>query len=115
LPIFPSICLTNGEYLTDADLFCGASFGVLLDLRPNDIKAAQRRLSIHVGKDKKDTYTLLSDRALEALQAYYKLSRPVKWFFEGQYDRKYAERSVQNVFTQAKLIAGINPHATMHT
>lgn len=93
----------------------GLRLGELLNLRLNDVQAAQRRLFVHAGKGKKDRYTLLSDRALEALRAYYKLYRPVEWVFEGQYGGKYSERSVQNVFTRAKLKAGINPYATVHT
>ncbi len=93
----------------------GLRLGELLNLRLSDVQADRRRLFIHAGKGKKDRYTLLSDRAMEALRAYYKLYRPVEWVFEGQNGGKYSERSVQNVFTKAKLKAGINPYATVHT
>ena len=49
------------------------------------------------------------------LSEYFDVYQPVEWVFEGDQGGKYAERSVQNIFTRAKNLSGINPYATTHT
>jgi len=46
---------------------------------------------------------------------WLKLYLPIEWVFEGQAGGQYSERSVQAIFTRAKLRAMINPDATVHT
>ena len=93
----------------------GLRLGELLNLRIPNVQFEQRRLFIQAAKGKKDRYTLLSEKALKMLQVYLELYRPVDWLFEGQHGGQYSARSVQNIFTRAKLRSGINPNATVHT
>ncbi|MCB9343434.1 MAG: tyrosine-type recombinase/integrase [Saprospiraceae bacterium] len=93
----------------------GLRLGEVLNLRIPDIQAEQHRVFIHGGKSKKDRWTLLSDKALNVLDGYMELHQPIEWVFEGQNGGKYSERSVQNVFTRAKVKSKINPYATVHT
>ncbi|MBK8703388.1 MAG: tyrosine-type recombinase/integrase [Saprospiraceae bacterium] len=93
----------------------GLRLSEVLNLRIADLQPGQRRIFIRGGKGKKDRCTLLSDKALLALQEYFRLYKPVEWVFEGPNGGQYAERSVQNIFTKAKQISGINPYATVHT
>jgi site-specific recombinase XerD len=58
---------------------------------------------------------LLSPKAWEQLQGYLEVYKPIDWVFEGQHGGQYSARSVQKIFTNAKVKSGINPYATVHT
>jgi integrase/recombinase XerD len=58
---------------------------------------------------------MLSPVLLELLREYYKRYKPKEWLFEGPDHGRYSVRSIQNVFTNAKKMAGINKLATVHT
>jgi site-specific recombinase XerD len=92
----------------------GLRLGEVINLQLTDIQSDIKRIFIRSGKGKKDRYTLLSDKVLQALRAYVKIYRPSYWLFEGQDGGQYSERSLQEVFTQAKIKSKINPNATTH-
>jgi integrase len=50
-------------------------------LKACQIESAPDRMMVRVeqGKGRKDRYTLLSQRALELLRAYWRMSRPTDW------------------------------------
>lgn len=93
----------------------GLRLGEVLRLRIPDVQAEKQRIFIRGAKGKKDRYTLLSAKAFQNLQEYFKLYQPVEWVFEGVHGGPYSERSVQHIFIRAKIRAGIHPHATVHT
>jgi len=93
----------------------GLRLGELINLRLNDLQPAQNRLFVRNGKGGKDRCTILSPKVWEQLQEYIQLYRPVEWVFEGQNGGQYSERSVQEIFSQAKMRSMINPSATVHT
>jgi integrase/recombinase XerD len=92
----------------------GLRLGEVINLQLTDIQSGINRILIRGAKGKKDRYTLLSDKALKILRDYARLYRPLYWLFEGQNGGQYSERSVQEIFTKAKVKAHINPHATTH-
>jgi integrase/recombinase XerD len=92
----------------------GLRLGEILNLQLTDIQPNIHRIFVRCGKGKKDRYTLLSDKALVVLRQYVAAYRPTYWLFEGQSGGQYSERSVQEVFTAAKIKAQINPNATTH-
>ncbi|MBK6620998.1 MAG: phage integrase N-terminal SAM-like domain-containing protein, partial [Saprospirales bacterium] len=72
--------------------------------------------NIHQRREReKDRCTILSEKAFQKLEVYFALYKPVEWVFEGANGGPYSERSVQNIFTKAKIKSGINPYATVHT
>jgi integrase/recombinase XerD len=93
----------------------GLRLGELIRLRLADLEPEQGRLFVYGGKGKKDRCTLLSPKAWEQLQGYLEVYQPIDWVFEGQHGGQYSARSVQQVFTNAKVKSGINPYATVHT
>ncbi len=93
----------------------GLRLGELINLRLNDLQPAQNRLFVRNGKGGKDRCTILSPKVWEQLHEYIQLYRPVEWVFEGQNGGQYSERSVQEIFSQAKQRSMINPSATVHT
>jgi len=93
----------------------GLRLGEVIALRLPDLQPEKERLFVRSGKGNKDRCTLLSEKAWHHLQHYMELYKPVEWVFEGANGGKYSERSVQEIFTQAKQRSMINPEATVHT
>jgi len=93
----------------------GLRLGELTRLRLKDMEPAAGRVFVYGGKGKKDRCTILSPKVWEQLQAYMAVYQPVEWVFEGQTGGQYSARSVQEIFTQAKIKSGINPYSTVHT
>ena len=93
----------------------GLRLGEVINLRLADLQPEQNRLFVRGGKGKKDRCTLLSEKVWDKLQHYIEVYKPVDWLFEGQDGGQYSERSVQKIFTMAKLRAGIQLDATVHT
>ncbi|MDX1911104.1 MAG: tyrosine-type recombinase/integrase [Saprospiraceae bacterium] len=93
----------------------GLRLGEAIGLRLTDLQPEQNRLFVRGGKGKKDRCTLLSEKVWKKLKDYIETYRPIDWVFEGQSGGKYSERSVQEIFTRAKMRSQINPSATVHT
>ena len=93
----------------------GLRLGEVIALRLPDLQPEKERLFIRSGKGNKDRCTLLSEKAWQHMQQYMELYKPVEWVFEGATGGQYSERSVQEIFTQAKQRSMINPEATVHT
>lgn len=93
----------------------GLRLGEVINLRLVELQPEQNRLFVRGGKGKKDRCTLLSDKVWALLQEYIQIHQPIEWLFEGQTGGQYSERSVQELFTRAKMKAMINPDATVHT
>ena len=64
----------------------GLRVGELVRLKPDHIESDPSRMAIRVeqGKGKKDRYTILSQKLLPDLRAYWCQYRPEKWLFPGQ-------------------------------
>jgi site-specific recombinase XerD len=93
----------------------GLRAGELIKLRVNDIDGEQMRVFIRGGKGKKDRVTILSQKALEVLRAYFKKHRPRVYLFEGQTGDAYSSTSLRAVFAKAVRNAGINKSVTLHS
>ena len=85
-------------------------------LKIQDIDSKRMQIRVHQSKGKKDRYTLLSEKALTVLRAYFQEYRPKHWLFEGQEPAsQYATRSIQNIFKAAASKAGIRKKVSVHT
>jgi len=93
----------------------GLRLGEVIALRLPDLQPEKERLFVRSGKGNKDRCTLLSEKAWQHLKNYMELYKPIEWVFEGSNGGQYSERSVQEIFTQAKQRSMINPEATVHT
>ncbi len=92
----------------------GLRLGEVVNLQVADIQSDTKRILVRSAKGKKDRYTLLSEKALHIVREYTAIYQPIHWLFEGQNGGQYSDRSVQEVFTKAKLKSKINPNATTH-
>jgi len=94
---------------------CGLRRGEVLKLLPSDVDAKRKILIIRQAKGRKDRIAPLPDMIIDMLRAYYKVSRPVKWLFEGQQPGEpYSERSIELVFKKALRQSGVKRPATLH-
>lgn len=93
----------------------GLRIGEVINLKLTDVQSKRNLLLIRGGKGKKDRTTLLSQKLLENLRAYYKQYKPKEWLFEGQFGGQYTVESIRNVFRACMEKAGIKTKATPHT
>ena len=93
----------------------GLRLGEAINLRLADLQPENNRLFVRCGKGKKDRCTILSGKIWQHLKNYIEVYQPIEWVFEGPNGGQYGERSVQEIFTRAKLRSMINPNATVHT
>lgn len=93
----------------------GLRLGEVCRILVSDIQFDSMRIFVRAGKGKKDRYTILSETAATILKQYMNLYQPKHWLFEGQFGDSYSERSVQQIFTDAKEVSKINKLATTHT
>ncbi len=93
----------------------GLRSGELLSLRPHHLERDRMLLRVEQGKGAKDRYTLLSPKALEAVDAYLLEWKPKRLLFEGQDGGPYTPESLRQVFRAAVAKAGIKRKLTLHS
>lgn len=92
----------------------GLRVSEIINLKIKDIDSKNMQVLIERGKGKKDRYVNLPHSILEQLRMYYKIYKPVKYLFEGQYGGQYSKRSAQKVFQSAMQKAKINKEVGIH-
>lgn len=104
-----------------AILFTAYSAGLrvseVTNLKLTDIDAQRMQLLIQSAKGEKDRYVMLSPMVLDVLRDYIQVHdpRPIKYLFEGAVEgESYSNRSAQEIFNNAKKLAGIQKHITFH-
>ena len=95
--------------------YSGLRVSEVVNLQLTDIKRDRKRLLIRNGKGAKDRYTILSDKALETLEKYWKTYRPAYWLFYGRMNQPLSTRACQYAFHLAKDRAGIQKSGGIHT
>ncbi|RDV10752.1 integrase [Pontibacter diazotrophicus] len=93
----------------------GLRIGEVINLKLTDVQSDRNLLLIRGGKGKKDRTTLLSQKLLLSLRAYYKAYKPKVWLFEGQYGGQYTADSLRSVFQACRQKGGVKTKATPHT
>ena len=95
----------------------GLRVSEVVHLRPTDLDRERQLIRVEQGKGRKDRYTLLSPRALEALDRYERLSPPAgPWVLAQQRDpsRPMDISSAQKLYYATKLRAGIAKPGGIH-
>lgn len=93
----------------------GLRLGELINLKISDIDSKRMQIRIGQAKGKKDRYTLLSDRMLTTLRAYFMEYKPAVWLFEGATGGQYSGRSIQQIIRDSAKKAGIKKRISIHT
>lgn len=84
-------------------------------LKIKDIDSKRMQIRIMQSKGKKDRYTVLSEKTLAILRAYFKEYKPKEYLFEGQNGGIYSVKSIQNIFKAAVSRANIQKKVTVHS
>ena len=85
-------------------------------LKPKDIDSDRMQICVRSGKGRKDRFTILSVKTLEVLRTYYQKFRPKNYLFEGRISSEpISLRTIQKVFTDAALKAGITKAVSFHS
>jgi integrase/recombinase XerD len=94
----------------------GLRISEAISLKIKDIDSERMQIRIEQAKGKRDRYTLLSEKNLHILRAYFKEYRPQIWLFEGlKLGEQYSTRSIQNIFHASVQKAGIIKDVSVHT
>lgn len=94
----------------------GLRLGELMNLKVADIDSKRKFIKVVAGKGKKDRITLLPDRLLEELRAYYTLFRPDTYLFFSRDKSKHASKDLfQQAYQKAKRRVGIYKPGGIHT
>jgi integrase/recombinase XerD len=93
----------------------GLRISELLNLKLSNVDSDRMQIHIKGAKEKKDRYTLLSEKLLPLLRDYYKEYRPKEYLFEGEGGGQYSARSMQAVVKEALLRANVKKEASVHT
>ena len=94
----------------------GLRVSEVVNLKIDHIDSARMVVRVNQGKGRKDRYSLLSNRLLEDLRAYWQHYRPQTWlFFSKKQDRPMCITSIQRLYTRAKKKAGITKGRGIHT
>lgn len=89
---------------------------VRLQVRDIESDPSRMLIRIHQGKGNKDRYSLLSERLLVELRAYWKIERPRPWLFPGSKGhRPMASGTAQKLYNQARRRIGIEHGSDIHT
>lgn len=85
-------------------------------LKVCDIDSSRMLIRVRQGKGRKDRYTLLAERTLPLLRAYWRKHQPHDWLFPGRPDdQPIQEQTARLVFHQALQRAKITKPASPHT
>jgi integrase/recombinase XerD len=104
-----------------AILFTAYSAGLrvseVVNLKIGDIDSGRMQILIQQAKGKKDRYVNLSPVLLDILREYIRMHKPKPglYLFESDYTQTpYPTRTVQQIFSAAKLKAGIRKEVGIH-
>jgi site-specific recombinase XerD len=93
----------------------GLRVGEVVRLRPADLDRGRSLIRVRQGKGCRDRYTLLANRAAEAVDIYLAAFPTSDWLFPGSRPgRHLATRSAQRVVTRAAEAAGLPKRVTAH-
>jgi site-specific recombinase XerD len=94
----------------------GLRVSELVRLKPEDIHSDRMLIRVNQGKGRKDRYTLLSQRLLGELRAYWRESRPELWLFPNHSRTDHMPTCTPaRAFYRLKQRAGITHGRGIHT
>lgn len=93
----------------------GLRVSEVAELEVTDIDINRMLIHVKQGKGRKDRYTILSVKALEALRTHCSNQKVDKWLFVGEDPNKpISERTIQKVFKDSCIRAGIKKDVSVH-
>ncbi|MDT0651505.1 site-specific tyrosine recombinase/integron integrase [Autumnicola edwardsiae] len=86
----------------------------VLCLKLDDIDGKRMVVKVRSGKGNRDRYSILSEKLLKDLRAYYLQWRPKRFLFEGPMGNQYSAESIAKIVKEAARSAGIKKRVTPH-
>lgn len=97
----------------------GLRVSEVVHLKVADLDSGRMMIRVEQGKGSKDRYTILSQRLLVELRAYWKMYRPTVWLFPTRNPNRLGQPMAPNaarwVYEKAKQKAGITKNGSIHT
>ena len=93
----------------------GLRSGELIDLEIAHLDGSRNMIFIKQTKGRKDRILPFPKKLKELLREYYKVEKPKRFLFEGQYGGRYTAGSLRAVFKQAVKRALIKKDVTLHS
>ena len=94
----------------------GLRISEAVKLKVGDIDSSRMLIRIKSGKGAKDRYSVLSQRLLEVLRAYWKQQKPMDYLFPGRKAGTHMRpETLQQICRDAAYMAGIEKRVTAHT
>jgi site-specific recombinase XerD len=116
--LFASISNPKHRALVMTTYSAGLRVSEVVRLQITDIESDPSRMLIRInqGKGNKDRYSLLSQRLLHELRAYWSIDRYRPWLFPGQDPKRHmTSGTAQNSYNRARRQAGIDQGSGIHT
>jgi integrase/recombinase XerD len=93
----------------------GLRVSEIVNLRIEDIDTERKVIMVRRAKGRKDRYTLLSEKAVDAVEVYREYYHPENWLFEGSNsDQHLSVRTAEKIFEIACEKACIAKHVSIH-
>ena len=97
----------------------GLRVSELIAVQVSDLDSERMLIRVEQGKGRKDRYTLLTERLLEELRAYWRVFQPALWLFPGQcaqepLSRRTASRIYHRAARRAQITKPGGIHALRH-
>jgi integrase/recombinase XerD len=98
----------------------GLRVGEVVRLRPEDLEPERGLIRVRRAKGRRDRYTLLSERAHEAVRRHLKLQLASPWLFPGARPEAHittrsVQKSVRSMAREAGIERKVTPHVLRHS
>jgi site-specific recombinase XerD len=94
----------------------GLRVSELVALKVSDLDSERMLIRVEQGKGRKDRYTLLTERLLEELRAYWRVFQPALWLFPGQLAQcPLSTRTAERIYNRATRRAHISKPGGIHS
>jgi len=94
----------------------GLRVSEVVALKVSDLDHERMLMRVDQGKGAKDRYTLLSERLLAELRAYWRVFRPLLWLFPGEVAQcALSKRTAERIYTRAARRAQITKPGSIHS
>lgn len=109
-------CASNLKHKTIICLMysTGMRVGEVINLKIKDIDSSRMVINIINAKGGKDRQVTLDPTLLSLLRLYYKQYTPQEYLFNGQTDKQYSERSINEFLKKYSTLAKINKRIHAH-
>ena len=92
----------------------GLRVSEVVHVKVTDIHSDRMMIRVEQGKGRKDRYTLLSERLLGELRAYWKLKHPEPWLFPGRSNIPMTRENAHHIYVAAVRKAGVQRKGGIH-